>query len=173
MLIGVRAANFLVKVLEVDVSKRILWTDSQCVLHWLKTKKPLAVFIENRVKETLMEKDISFQYIVSEQNPADIATRGSVVSEIKQSTLWWHSPPWLQNDRPSWPEWKFSNMDSEDLNQIQSEIRENKETAIIVGVNKQYQKMKSLFGVNENQYSSLRKLLCVPVYVLIFVKQRV
>ena len=59
-LIGITAANFLVKVLEVDVSKRILWTDSQCVLHWLKTKKPLTVFIQNRVKEILMKKDISF-----------------------------------------------------------------------------------------------------------------
>ena len=65
-------------------------------------------------------------------------------------------------------------MDSEVLNQMQSEIRENKETAIIAGVNKQDQKeMKSLFGVNENQYFSLRKLLRVSVYVLRFVKQRV
>ena len=51
-------------------------------------EKPLAMFIENRVKEILMEKYISFPYIVLEQNPADIATRGSVVSEIKQSTVW-------------------------------------------------------------------------------------
>ena len=57
-----------------------------------------------------MQKDISFRYIVSEQNPADIATRGSVVSEIKQSTLWWHGPSCLQNDKSSWPEWNFSNM---------------------------------------------------------------
>ena len=48
------------KVLGVNVSKQILWTNSQCVLHWLRTKKPLAVFIENRGKEILMEKDISF-----------------------------------------------------------------------------------------------------------------
>ena len=83
VLVGVRATNFLVKVLEVAVSEQILWTDSQCVLHWLRVKKPLAVFIENCVEEILMEKDISFQYIVLEQNPAGIATRGSVVSEIK------------------------------------------------------------------------------------------
>ena len=53
-----------------------------------KGEKPLAMFIENRVREILMEKYISFRYIVFEQNPADIATRGSVVSEIKQSTVW-------------------------------------------------------------------------------------
>ena len=75
----------------MDISKQILWTNSQCVLHWLKTKKPLAVFIENRIKEILMEKDISFRYIVSDQNPA-------------QSTLWWHGPSWLRNDESSWPE---------------------------------------------------------------------
>ena len=48
-----------------------------------KGEKPLAMFIENRVREILMQKYISFRYIVLEQNPADIATRGSVVSEIK------------------------------------------------------------------------------------------
>ena len=47
------------------------------------------MFIENRVKEILMKKCISFGYnIVLEQNPADIATRGSIVSEIKKSTVW-------------------------------------------------------------------------------------
>ena len=68
VLIGVRAANFLVKELGVNVSKRILWSDSQCILHWLKTRKPLSVFVENHVKEILMEKDVSFQYILSEEN---------------------------------------------------------------------------------------------------------
>ena len=68
----------------------------------------------------------------------------------------------------------FFSMDSEVLNQIQSEIRQNKETAIRAGVHKQDQKeIKLLFGVNENQYSSLQKLLHVSVYVLRFVKQRV
>ena len=33
--------------------------------------------------------------------------------------------------------------------------------------------MKSLFGVNENQYSYLQKLLRVSVYVLRLAKQRV
>ena len=51
VLIGVRAANFLVKELEISTSKRILWSDSQCVLNWLKTKKPLSMFVENRVRE--------------------------------------------------------------------------------------------------------------------------
>ena len=68
---------------------------------------------------------------------------------------------------------EFFQYDTEVLNQIQSKIRENKEAAIKAGVNKQDQKeMKSLFGVNKNQYSSLRILLRVLAYVLRFIKQR-
>ena len=60
MLIGVRVANFIVKELRIKISERILWSDSQCVLHWLKTSKPLSVFVENRIREICMEKDITF-----------------------------------------------------------------------------------------------------------------
>ena len=51
MLIGIRAIKFVTKELKLKMARRIFWTDSQCVLHWLKTKKPLSVFIENRIEE--------------------------------------------------------------------------------------------------------------------------
>ena len=165
MLIGVRAANFVMKELRMEISKRILWSDSQCVLHWLKTRKPLSVFVENRVKEILMEKNITFRYIVANQNPSDIATRGSSVSQINQSTLWWHGPSWLQNDDSSWPVWNLSDITPEVLNQVQSETRECKlviEVSNIAGVNNNKQDQKEialLFGVDEKCYSSLRRLL--------------
>ena len=44
-LIGVRTANFVTRELNVGIDEQILWTDSQCVLHWLKTKKPLPTYI--------------------------------------------------------------------------------------------------------------------------------
>ena len=49
--IGVRAANFIGKESKFSFVKRILWTDSACVIHWLKTTKPLPLFVENRVAE--------------------------------------------------------------------------------------------------------------------------
>jgi len=39
MLIGVRAANFVQRELRIEISEKIVWCDSQCVLHWLKSKK--------------------------------------------------------------------------------------------------------------------------------------
>ena len=84
---GVRVGKFIVKELGLEISEKIMFSDSQCVLHWLKTKKPLSLFIENHVKEILNERDTTFCYIESAQNPADVATRGSSVSEIGQSDL--------------------------------------------------------------------------------------
>jgi len=70
--IEIQAANFIAKELKLSSLRRILWTDSTCVLHWLKTNKPLPTFVENRVKEVLKESDVNFRYIPSDQNPADL-----------------------------------------------------------------------------------------------------
>ena len=103
--IGVRAANFVAKELKVTLMKQILWTDSTCVLHWLKSNKPLPLFVENRVKEIQKETDITFCYVPSDQNPADLPTRGSSVSEISEAQLWWHGPTWLKYSENSWSNW--------------------------------------------------------------------
>ena len=175
VLIGVRAANFVLRELEMNISKRILWSDSQCVLHWLKTRKPLSMFVENRVKEILKEKDISFRYILSEQNPADIATRGSNAFEIAQSNLWWHGPSWLEKEELVWPMENFSYVDSEVMNHINGEIKGCKELVTVAGINKKIDEkpIVSLFGMNEKDYSSLRKLLRVSVYIMRCIKERI
>jgi len=88
--IGIRAANFVVRELRLPSLRRILWTNSTCVLHWLKANKP--TFVENRVKEVLKESDVTFQYIPFDQNPADLPTRGLLVSHVKEAKIWWHGP---------------------------------------------------------------------------------
>ena len=60
VLIGVRDANFVSNELRVTISEKVLWTDSQCMLHWLKTTKPLSTFVENRIKEIKMSKEFKF-----------------------------------------------------------------------------------------------------------------
>ena len=60
VLIGVRAANFVRHELRITISEKILWTDSQCMLHWLRTPKPLSVFVENRIKEIKMSREFKF-----------------------------------------------------------------------------------------------------------------
>ena len=92
VLIGTRITSFVTKELRLCISKRTVFTDSQCVLYWLKGSKPLPVFVQNRVDEIRQETNINFRYIPSEENPADFATRGLSVSEIRELELWWHGP---------------------------------------------------------------------------------
>ena len=60
MLIGVRMLNFVKEQLRLPLEKKFLWTDNQCVLHWIMSKRPLTTFVQNRVKETTERKDLSF-----------------------------------------------------------------------------------------------------------------
>ena len=101
LLIGTRVTNFVTKELMLDISKTTILTDSQCVLHWVRSYKPLPVFVQNRVDEIRRQKQVTFGYIPSESNPADLATRGLTISKLKESNLWWHGPAWLRLDEHS------------------------------------------------------------------------
>ena len=171
VVIGIRAANFVVHELRLNISERILWTDSQCVLHWLKTKKPLSVFVDNRIKEIRQQPDMKFRYIASSHNPADLAMRGVTVSELNKSSLWWHGPSWLETNSLSWPVWNLSEITSEELKFLESEFKKSRfsgEVVHVVGTERML-----LFGMEGSPCSSLRGLLRVSVYVLRFLKMRI
>jgi len=96
VVIGTRVTMFVSNELKVCVSKKMIFTDSQCVLHWLKSNKPLLPsFVQNQVNEIHQENYEKFGYVLSEENLADFATRGLTVPEIKELNLWWHGPSWL------------------------------------------------------------------------------
>ena len=88
VLIGVRMPNFVQEQLRLPLEKKFLWTDNQCVLYWIMSKKPLTTFVQNRVKEITEKKDISFHYVVTSQNPADSATRGISAQDLDKCELW-------------------------------------------------------------------------------------
>ena len=56
------------------------------MLHWLKTRKPLPAFVDNRVQEVLKATDISFHYVLSNENPVDLPTRGLSGTEISEQS---------------------------------------------------------------------------------------
>ena len=71
VLIDVRMLNFVQEQLQLPMEKKFLWTDNQCVVHWIMSKKPLTTFVQNRVKEITETKEISFGYVETSQNPAE------------------------------------------------------------------------------------------------------
>ena len=76
LLIGVCSLKFISKELGLESTQRIIWTDSQCVLNWLKNNKRLSLFVKNRITVFTKEKNVEFRYINLKDNPADLLSRG-------------------------------------------------------------------------------------------------
>ncbi|XP_039438683.1 uncharacterized protein LOC120419884 [Culex pipiens pallens] len=91
----------VVKVLdavELDISRVVLWTDSQIVLDWLKRLKPdTSVFVRNRVAAILkLSKKFEWRHIPTALNPADLISRGVYPLKLIVCDLWWHGPEFLR-----------------------------------------------------------------------------
>ncbi|CAC5354904.1 unnamed protein product [Mytilus coruscus] len=174
--IGVRCIDFVKKQLKFPVCETILWTDSQCVLHWIGTKKPLATFVDNRTKEVRQQKDIQFQYVSTKENPADIASRGTTVSLLKENSQWWHGPSWLTKHRTEWPRWDPHNISVDNQNSIESKYKISKvlhEAKLLAGESPdgETNSVGYLFDIDCSRFSSFIRLIRVSAWVIRFVKQ--
>ena len=59
VIIGLRRLTFVEQQLKISVQRKIVWTDSQCVIYWIASNKQMSTFVENRLKEIT---DIDFRY---------------------------------------------------------------------------------------------------------------
>lgn len=101
--IASRLAQFICTAFQHTLLQNIsvmLWSDSQIVLHWLHSQKRLKQFVSNRVKEI----NIPWHYCPTDDNPADLLTRGLTTVQLNLSQLWQHGPQWLIDvaQRPVW-----------------------------------------------------------------------
>jgi len=93
------------RALKISFNKVRFWADSMVVLAWLKS--PAArwkTVIANRVshiQETTNVED--WNHISSKENPADLVSRGVDANALRNLSLWWNGPNWLQQVETSWP----------------------------------------------------------------------
>ena len=73
------------------------WLDSTVALHWGSGE--FKQFVQNRVTKIRALSDVVWRHVSSEENPADLASRGG---SVNGSTLWWNGLKWLAN-REEWP----------------------------------------------------------------------
>ena len=55
----------------------------------------------NRVRKIREHVEVIWRHVPTEDNPADLASRGGLVTKANQ--LWWRGPEWLSDPR-KWPE---------------------------------------------------------------------
>ena len=89
-----RAATFIQDTLQLQDAPAYFWGDSQIVLHWLASTKPLPQFIQNRVVEiNTAFPDAPWQFCPTVYKPADLLTRGVNFEQCNSSSnLWWKGP---------------------------------------------------------------------------------
>ena len=92
-----------------------IFSDSQITLAWLLYggKKNKSIFVRNRIQDIrLMTESLkedhslsaTFHYVRSEENPADLITRGIPLKEFERKHHFWsHGPEWLSSDPTYWP----------------------------------------------------------------------
>ncbi|GFY76555.1 integrase catalytic domain-containing protein [Trichonephila inaurata madagascariensis] len=93
-----------------------LWTDSSIVLAW--AKKPLAElkkFVRNWVNITQELTENNFwKRMNSENNPADILSRGISPNKIQHCELWWFGTPFLHQYKELEP-YDITDLEGDDL----------------------------------------------------------
>ena len=100
---GADVAQYIHEELKVDKSRIFCYTDSEIVLYWLQKKPEMLIpWVHNRVKK-IVEKEFEFEYIATNDNPADIASRGCTVKQIIDDKLWRHGPDYWRAERDTWP----------------------------------------------------------------------
>ncbi|XP_039435934.2 uncharacterized protein LOC120417801 [Culex pipiens pallens] len=98
LLAALLLARMVVKFLsatELKFAAVHLWSDSKIVLAWLR-KLPhlLQTFVSNRVSEIQrLTENFFWHYIPSEENPADLISRGVRPKKLMTSKKWWRGPP--------------------------------------------------------------------------------
>ena len=76
------------------------WSDSTVALHWISGEGEYKQFVHNRVRKIRDKNWITWRYVPTKENPADLASRGGPVPQ--DSDLWWHGPKWLSHPS-AWP----------------------------------------------------------------------
>jgi len=100
-----RLASKVIPKIQLDISKKYFWSDSNIVLTWIASQSTKwRTFVAHRVGE-IQEKTsvVDWAQVDTKDNPADIISRGCCPSKLTNTRLWWNGPDWLVNDESDWP----------------------------------------------------------------------
>ena len=91
--------------LQFELSWVHAWSDSMVALGWITTNPVwLKTYVANRVIQiTDTIPPVCWRHVPNPTNPADVASRGTTVSDLLKHSLWWHGPDWLLLPPSEWP----------------------------------------------------------------------
>ena len=102
-LVATRLTRFVMNTIPLQDPPIFVWSDSQIVLHWIKSQKLLPAFVRNRITEMQSQLPTAeWRYCPTLENPADLLTRGITTDALISSSLWQNGPAWITTPT-RWP----------------------------------------------------------------------
>ena len=104
-----RVANYVAGALSTVVGEKpevYYFSDSEITLYRLKRPPDIyKVWVANRLKAIHDLTDAkNWKKVSTTENPADISSKGAALSELQDSQLFFHGPPWLTDPKVTFQE---------------------------------------------------------------------
>ena len=119
---GAEFGNKIATITGLPADQTVYLSDSMTTLWWIHSRKPMKVFVANRVCTILDHSNRQqWKHVKTDENPADLPTRTSTVKQLARSDLWKFGPEFLTLPEKHWhvpTAWKES---PEALEEIKNE----------------------------------------------------
>ncbi|XP_055838638.1 uncharacterized protein LOC129906759 [Episyrphus balteatus] len=150
------------EAIKVECSQVFFWVDSEIVLYWISSSSSLhGTFVANRVSDVQsLTSNVCWRHVRSENNPADLVSRGSLVQDLN-SSIWFDGPEFLKYPPNQWPE----NPKVDQLNLDSSILETKKIKTVLVCFQVDTEFLERL-----GKYSDIRKTVRIIAYILRFRK---
>ena len=167
-----RALTFVEKQMEIPIAKKIVYNDSQIALQQIKAKVNKEAWVMRRVHFIQSFQDIETRYLPGSENVSDLATRGITFEELRRSK-WFSGPDWLKNQEANWPIWSLPQKDSSETENEEPEAETKSLSFLTKQQNKVLKDSATIgpFGLKDNNFSTLHRLLRVTAWCNRFVKK--
>ena len=130
------------------------------------------MFVKNRVLEIKRQGDIKFEFIPTNDNPADIATRGTSTIKLIENRLWWHGPVWLNCAEESWKTFSCAE-DEHVLRNYQSEVNKVKDSSSHLSGCADTMNITEYtpYGIHSERFSSFLRMIRTTAWITRFINR--
>ncbi|XP_077971393.1 uncharacterized protein LOC120335312 [Styela clava] len=159
--VATEVAHSVTNALDYEIHETCFWTDSMTVLQMLNSRSQrFKTFVANRVNIIQSISDVSqWSHVPTNENPADIASRGLMPDKLDKAKLWFQGPSFLWQQSVSWP----------GTSSVSDTIPTNSDLHCEIKVNLvEVQKRSQYFPELINRYSTWEKLSRTIAWMLRF-----
>lgn len=161
-----RLAKNIIAALRINITQQYWWSDSLVVLAWIAAESSRwKTYVANRVSEIHeATQKCEWNYVKSNENPADVLSRGCTPIELKNNNKWWFGPLWLQNPHTTDGKLFTNNYDQHNEQHTSTDVSaEEKVKSVVIAAIISPSNL-DIF----NRYSSWKTLVRVVAYILRF-----